>query len=111
MSVAENILEMIEQEMARHPGAKLLRFDIEVGELSCVQEHALRFCLEASLGDSPWPDAEVRITSEAIGARCNRCDKTFTPVKYEFVCPDCGGTDVSVVGGQEVRLKSLEIDE
>lgn len=111
MEVAGNILELIEQEMARHPGAKLLGFDIKAGELSCVQEHSLRFCLEAALKDSPWPDAAIRITVEPVGARCKACGKAFAPEDYVFVCPECEGMDVEVTGGQELCLETLEIDE
>ena len=111
MSIAENILALIDEELARHPGARLLAFDVEVGELSSCQEDSLRFCLEASLEASSLAGVEVRITPEGVGARCRACDATFTPVDYAFVCPACGSRDVQVVGGQEVRLKSLEIDE
>lgn len=111
MSIAENILALIGQEMSNYPDAKLVGFDVQVGELSCCQEESLRFCLEASLEPSGWSGAEVRIAIEPVGAQCNGCGTAFSPVDYEFVCPDCGGGDVQVVGGQEVRLKSLEIDE
>ena len=111
MSIAQTILEMVEAEMARHPGAKLLALDIQVGELSCVQDDSLRFCLEASLKDSRWPDAAIQLEAEGVGAQCNRCGQHFKPDHYQFVCPGCGSADVAVVGGQEVRLRSLEIDE
>jgi hydrogenase nickel incorporation protein HypA/HybF len=96
--------------MMKHPGSKLLALDIRIGELSCVHEHSLRFCLEAALGQTAWAKAEIRIAAEPIQARCARCDGSFTVVNYEFVCPGCGGVEVEVVGGKEVRLESLEID-
>ena len=111
MSVATNILQTIEQEMNRRPGAKLLAFDVEVGEFSSVVEHSLSFCLEASLADSPWPAAEIRITTETVRARCRGCDSTYTPGRYDFTCHECGQTDFELLSGKEVRLKSLEIDE
>jgi len=111
MEVAGNILELIETEMGRHPDATLRSFEIRVGELSCVQEHSLRFCLEATLKDTPWPEAKIHIVFEAVGARCNACGATFTPKDYVFLCPKCEAMDVAVTGGQEVCLESLEIDE
>ena len=111
MEVAGNILELIEQEMERHPGAKLVSFEIRVGELSCVQEHSLRFCLEATLKDTPWPEAAIRIVFEPVGARCRACGEAFAPQDYVFLCPKCEGMDVEVTGGKEVCLESLEIDE
>jgi hydrogenase nickel incorporation protein HypA/HybF len=110
MSIAETILELIGEEMGHYPGARLLAFDIQVGELSCCQEESLRFCLEASLQQSDWAGSEVRIATEPVGARCRACQSSFRPAENRFLCPTCGGADVEVVGGQEVHLKSLEID-
>lgn len=111
MSIAEGLLDLIDAEMARHPGATLRAFEVEVGELSSVQEESLRFCLEAAVEQTEWAGADVRLRPDPVAARCPRCDTSFQPVHYEFVCPDCGGTEVQVVGGRDVRLMSLEIDE
>jgi len=111
MSVAAGILEIVEQEMGRRPGAKLLGFDIEIGEFSCVVEHSLAFCLEASLADSPWPTAQVRITTQPTQARCRNCQCSYTPGRYDFTCPECDQTDFEIISGKEICLKSLEIDE
>jgi len=111
MSIAHSIIDLVGQEMEKYPGAKLVGFDIEVGEFSRVQDQALTFCLGACLNETLWPDAEIRITPEAVCARCISCDRTFTPVDYTFICPDCDSGDVEVTCGREVRLKSLEIDE
>lgn len=111
MSIAGNILELIDHEMAQHPAARLLAFDVEVGELSCCQDESLRFCLEAALGESEWQGVEVRITAEPVGAVCGECSTAFAPKEYEFVCPACGATNVQVTGGREVQLTSLEIEE
>jgi hydrogenase nickel incorporation protein HypA/HybF len=110
MSIAENILDLIRDEMDAYPGAKLVAFDIQVGELSCCQEEALRFCLDAALEQSDWADTEVRITTEPVAARCKACGTAFRPAEHHFQCPNCSGADVEVTGGQEVHLKSLEID-
>ena len=111
MAIAQNILDLVGQEMEKYPGAMLVGFDIEVGEFSCVQDEALTFCLGACINETPWPEADIRITPEALRARCKSCDRTFAPVDHRFICPDCDSGDVEITCGREVRLKSLEIDE
>lgn len=111
MAIAGNILAAVEQEMARHPGAELKSFDIEVGEFSCVQNEALRFCLDAAIPDTPWPEAVANITTQPVQATCLDCGTTFKPDDAWFVCPECRGGNVEITNGRDVNLISLEIEE
>ncbi len=90
MAIAQNILDLVGHEMEKYPGAKLIGFDIQVGEFSCVQNEALTFCLGACLNETPRPDADIRITAEVLRTRCKSCDHAFTPVDHTFICPNCG---------------------
>ena len=76
-----------------------------------MNEHSLSFCLEACLGQTPWPGAQIRITTKAPLVVCRPCDKTFAGDRYTFACPHCGKSEIDVIEGREVRLVSLEIDE
>lgn len=111
MSIAIGILEIIGDEMQKHPDSELMSFDVEIGEFSSVQEEALRFCLEAGLPETPWPGAAVNIRSEALKARCLACSHIFEPQDYRFVCPGCEAGDVQIIAGKDCRVLSLEIEE
>ncbi len=42
--------------------------------------------------------------------RCTVCGETFSPDGRDYACPACGATQVVVVGGDEFRLESIEVE-
>jgi hydrogenase nickel incorporation protein HypA/HybF len=45
-----------------------------------------------------------------LTGECRACELKFPIEDYAFVCPDCGGTDIEAVGGQELTIEEIEVD-
>jgi hydrogenase nickel incorporation protein HypA/HybF len=55
----------------------------------------------------------ARLEQEAIEARlrCNACEREWEIEIPAFRCPTCGGSDVTVAGGNEFEVESIEVEE
>jgi len=42
---------------------------------------------------------------------CSYCRHVFTVVDYQVNCPDCGSADTRCIGGDELELAYLEVEE
>ena len=111
MSIATSILEAVERESRRHPGARVSKVGLRIGEWAGVDPDALHFCFDALLaGTEPTPptlDIEFRRRQN----RCRTCGTVFALKDYEIQCPACGEVVTEAVSGQELELAYVELEE
>ena len=69
MGIATSVLDAAQNEAKRHPGSKLLKVGLRIGEWSGVDPDSLRFCFEALvLGSENAPALDIEFRP-----RQNRC--------------------------------------
>ena len=110
LSVAQGLLEIIEQEARPYPGARVTRVHLRIGKLSAVVPDALRFAFEAITRGGIAEGASLEIEEVPLTIRCHQCDEVFTIDDPFMLCPRCEGFDVEMVSGRELEIKSMEID-
>jgi hydrogenase nickel incorporation protein HypA/HybF len=110
MSLAEGIIQLVE-DAARDQGfAHVRAIWLEIGRLSSVEPEALRFCFDVVTRGTLADGARLEIVDVPGTAWCMQCSASVAvPALYE-PCPRCGGYQVQVTGGTEMRVKELEVD-
>jgi hydrogenase nickel incorporation protein HypA/HybF len=110
MSIAQGILDIVDEYMTKENGRKLMEVAVEVGELTAVVPDSLTFCFEALVENSPYQDSKISINIIPLTGTCSDCGNSFKIKNFEFVCPDCQSTGIGVNGGQELRISHLEVE-
>lgn len=110
MSIAQSILDIVDEYMTKENGGRLLEVAVEVGELTAVVPDSLSFCYEALVENSPYQDSKIRINIIPLTGTCSNCSKSFKIKNFEFLCPACQSPGISVEGGQELRISHLEVE-
>ena len=110
MSLAEGVLELVE-ETARREGARRVKLVVlEIGRLSSVEPEALKFCFSAVTHGSIAAGAALEIVDVPGEGWCMPCAATV-PMQEAFgACPRCGSHQVQATGGTEMRVKEIEIE-
>jgi hydrogenase nickel incorporation protein HypA/HybF len=107
MSIAESVLGIVE-ESARREGLRRVReVRLEIGRLAAVETEALRFCFDAVVRGSLAEGAALAIEETPGTAWCFGCSATVSLSARGEPCPRCGGTQLQVNGGTEMRVKEL----
>jgi hydrogenase nickel incorporation protein HypA/HybF len=107
MSIAESVLGIVE-ESARREGLRRVReVRLEIGRLAAVETEALRFCFDAVVRGSLAEGAALEIDEVPGTAWCFRCSQTVPLAARGEACPHCGGAQLQVNGGTEMRVKDL----
>ncbi|GAA0535486.1 hydrogenase nickel incorporation protein HypA [Saccharopolyspora subtropica] len=88
--------------------APVRRVHLEVGVLSGVVPHAVRFCFDLVARGTPLEGAELAIAEPAGRGKCRSCGAEFAIDDLLARCR-CGSTDVAVVAGEQVLVKSVEV--
>ena len=111
LGIATSVLQAARQEAQRHPGARLRKVKVRVGELSGVNPEALSFCFEVLSREGNLGPLELEIESCRRQQRCRKCAQTFTVANYDLSCPQCGTAETEFMSGDELELASLEMED
>ncbi|OIP14592.1 MAG: hydrogenase maturation nickel metallochaperone HypA [Comamonadaceae bacterium CG_4_9_14_3_um_filter_60_33] len=109
MSLAEGVLQLIEDAARKDAFTKVTTVWLEIGQLSGVEPQAMTFCFDAVTRDSVAEGAKLEIIATPGQGWCMACAKTVPMTEVFGECPDCGGYQLQVTGGTEMRVKELEV--
>ncbi|GAB3453022.1 hydrogenase maturation nickel metallochaperone HypA [Insolitispirillum peregrinum] len=111
MALTNGILQIL-QEQARSQGFSRVRTVwLEIGALSSAEPEAMRFCFDAVCkGDPLTETAVLEIVRPAGEAWCMDCCEVVEIAARHQPCPRCDGHKLQVTGGEQLRVKELEVE-
>lgn len=109
MSLCEGVMQVIEEQAVRQGFSRVVVVRLEVGDLAVVEPAALRFCFEVIARGTLAEGARLEIIALPGRAWCPACGKGVTVQQRFDACPACGGFALQVTGGDEMRIKDLEV--
>lgn len=110
MSIAESVLQIVEDAARAEGGRKVNAVWLEIGQLASVEKESLRFCFDVVTRDSIAQGARLEIIETAGQGWCMKCACNVPLTALYEPCPGCGGFQIQVTGGEEMRVKELEIE-
>lgn len=111
MSIANSVLDSVRVEALRFPGRHITAVGVRVGELAGLDPGALRFCFEALVRGTNLEPLALEIDFRPRRHECCSCGNTFAPSLEDFACPHCGSTNSRFLGGDELELAFLEVED
>ena len=112
VSIVEALIDQVQREMAR-AGAqgRVRRLELSIGRLSGVHSDAIRFAFELLAPGTPVEAAELVIEEPAAECVCRDCEARTPVEELVLECPGCGSAQVSLEGGQEMLLQTIDVDD
>ncbi len=112
MSIVDALLQQVQEEVEKsgHAG-RVLGLHLIVGRLSGVHVDSVRFAFEILAPGTIAEDAEVKIDQPQAELVCNVCGACNAIDELTISCPDCGSSNVSIRGGQDLLLQSIELED
>ncbi len=113
LSIAHNLVGIIEQEMSRHNVNKLIRVKVKFGRISAIVPEALQTAFEVMTRDTPMQGAELEIEEVPLVAACRECRKEFSPEGDLLImtCPYCSAEfGHEIISGKELYIDELEAE-
>lgn len=110
MSLAEGVLSIIEDNARAKGYSRVKAVWLEIGELAGVETEALKFCFDAVTRSTLAEGARMEIVPAPGEGFCMKCAESVRIRERFDACPRCGGYQVQVTGGTEMRVKELEVE-
>ena len=112
LSIMSNILDIVVEHAARHQAKRVMKINLQVGELSDLLPDWMQTYFDFVSKDTIAEKAELKIENIPAVLRCRECRHEFVMKKdnWQFSCPQCDSADMEIVSGREFTVKSIEID-
>jgi hydrogenase nickel incorporation protein HypA/HybF len=111
MGIAAAVIEAVRNQTARYPAAHATKVAVRVGELAALDPEALRFCFAALVRGTGLENLQLEIQFCPRRHRCPGCSHEFVVHDYQTSCPRCGEALTHCIGGDELELAFLEVEQ
>ena len=109
MSLCEGIRQVVDQAAASPEIQRVTRVRLEIGRFAGVEKDALTFAWGVVMQGSKAEGAALEMIDLPGKAMCFDCLKTVEISDRFDPCPECGGGRLLPDGGDEMRIKDMEI--
>ena len=109
MSLCEGILQVLEDAAEQQGFTRVNKVRLEIGRFAGVESDALRFGFDVVMKGSLADEADLEIIELPGHAFCFGCAETVTLNNRLDPCPACGSGKLAPSGGDEMRIKDLEV--
>jgi hydrogenase nickel incorporation protein HypA/HybF len=112
LSIAEALIDQVGQELDRvGQQGRVLRLELSIGRLSGVHGESVRFAFELLAPGTRVENAEIVIKEPKAVCHCHACEAQLEIDDLVIQCPRCTSSDISIEGGRELMLQSIEIED
>jgi len=107
LAIAEAIIALVEDAT---PGQHVVTVTVEIGALSGVSREALQFALPFAAEGTAGEKAVFDLIEVGGRAACQECGTDF-PVKSLYGLCACGSPRLTIIAGQDLVVRSIEVEE
>lgn len=110
MSLCESLLGILETQAKEQRFSRVKTVRVQMGAMSCAAPEAMDFCFRVVTRGTLAHGARLELVREPGAAWCMVCGDTVAINERYDACPQCGGYELQVTGGDELKLKDLEVE-
>ena len=107
-SVANEILEIVQQAADAGDVQKVTAITLQIGTFSCIQPDLLQVAFDVLSRGTLAQGATLEIEWMPAKAWCSQCQQEYEITFTGRVCPTCGVVSRQITGGREALVKSIE---
>jgi len=107
LSLAESVLQIIEESARTQNFRHVRRVVLEIGQLSAVEPDAMRFCFDSVMRGTLAEGADLHIVETPGLGLCLACGATVAMQERYGLCSSCGSPRLQITAGDQMRVKDL----
>ncbi|HLC05904.1 MAG TPA: hydrogenase maturation nickel metallochaperone HypA [Anaerolineales bacterium] len=110
LAITESVLK-IAVEHARAAGAsRITDVHLVIGQLSSFIDDSIQFYWEIICEGTPAEGAILRFRRVPAELHCLACEAHYGLNGDDLACPECGGTQIRVLAGEEFNLEAIDVE-
>ncbi len=109
-SIVTSLLDLCEENAKKENAEKIIQVEVKIGVLSGVEPYLLESAFETFKEGTICENAEFVMNMQEVVLYCEDCKEEFEVKEHEMKCPQCKGTKVNVVDGNDMYLMRLKME-
>lgn len=110
LGIVMHVIKQVEEVAAENGVEKVVKLNIEVGEVSSVVPQLFTDCFGWAKKKTRFlRDAELELIVLQALSYCKACGNSFRTTEYAKKCPHCGSYDTYLITGNEINIKDIEV--
>ncbi|MBI9060507.1 MAG: hydrogenase maturation nickel metallochaperone HypA [Marinilabiliaceae bacterium] len=110
LTLANNILQIINQQATLQNDGCVREVEVVVGELSGVMIEALKAALQAVIKGTNYENTLFNLTEVKAIAECTNCSAKVNMETLYSQCPQCHNMHLDIMQGKELFVKSITFE-
>lgn len=106
--IAEDLAAIVLGTASREKLGKVTKVNISFGQLIQVVPDIFEFAFRETVRDTVASEAEIDLEIIPVRMCCKICGNDFQVHENLFACNQCGSTDLEIIHGKELFVKSIE---
>jgi len=111
MGIANSVLDAVREETRRFPHGHIHKVGVRIGELAGVDPDAMSFCFDALVRGTELEPLVLEIEYCPRRYVCRACGHGFAATRDDLACPECGRMETKFLGGDELEIAFLEVED
>ncbi len=110
LSITQSMVELALDEGKKAGAKRIGKISLIIGEMSGVVDESVKFYFDFLSKDTIAEGAQLDFKRIPMKARCKKCQNEFILNEFDWVCPKCKGSKLEIIGGDELRIESIEVE-
>ena len=108
IAMVEDVFRIIMGVAAENNISRIDRVNVVIGEYLQVKPSLFEFAFDAARPGTIASGATLTMDVRPLELRCNECGQLFLLNQRKYECPFCGGTELQIIDGKDMYIKSIE---
>lgn len=110
LGILNSMVHTLERIVKEQDVTKVHKIVIEIGELSGIVPRYLEQCWPAASYKTFMEGTQLELIVIPGIVKCRSCGRVFNAVYSDLSCPDCGGTGMDILEGDDMIIKEILCD-
>lgn len=110
LGIVMQVIDQVEKVAASSDVTKVLKLNMEVGEVSSVVPALFTDCFEWAKKKTKYmQETQLEIILLEGISYCQDCKQTYRTTDYAKQCPHCGSFHTYLVTGNEINIRDIAV--
>lgn len=109
--IVSSVLAVVDQAAYRHAAGRILGVHLAIGGRRAFDPNRLKSAFSQAARGTVAEGAQLFVKVLPVRHHCRNCGNNFEGGGGETPCPECNHPRTEFVGGEELRLLDMELED
>jgi hydrogenase nickel incorporation protein HypA/HybF len=110
-SLVRALLRQVQGLAEENAARRVVAIRVRLGEFSGVEAELFASAYSDLVRGTPLCDAALELERTPLQGLCAKCGRQFRIERFKFQCDQCGSSNLTLRGGEEMLLESVTMEE